>query len=68
MANKNYVVVTPLKVPGKEKGEFTTLPEGTPITMDDTEGEILVGIKAIRVPDEVAVEPVAVGGKTAAKK
>lgn len=68
MANKNYIVVTPLKVPGKEKGESVTLPEGTPIVMDESEGEILVGLKAIRVPDESAAEPVAVGGKSSAKK
>lgn len=53
MADKKFIVVTPLKQPGEKKGETVKVEPGKPITLSEEEAAPLLKCGAIREPDVV---------------
>ncbi|WP_299533433.1 hypothetical protein [uncultured Herbaspirillum sp.] len=48
---KDYIVLTPLKIGGDKKGEFVNVSEGERITLDEAAAAPLLEAKALREPD-----------------
>lgn len=49
--DKDYIVLTPIKIGGEKKGEFVNAAEGERITLDEAAAAPLLEAKAIREPD-----------------
>ncbi len=64
MADKKYIVLTPLKRPGASKGEFETIPPNKTVTLPEEEGDPLVLLGALREPDVIdEAQPAKPAGK-----
>jgi hypothetical protein len=53
MAEKKYIVVTPIKRPGEKKGETVKVEPGKPVTLDEAEAKPLIACGAIREPEVI---------------
>lgn len=51
MADKNYIVLTPLRQAGSRRGEAKTTPPGSSVTLNEADGEALVACGALRESD-----------------
>lgn len=51
MADKNYIVLTPLRQAASKRGEAKTVPPGSSVTMDEALGQPLVDCGALRESD-----------------
>jgi len=56
MAEKQYIVVTPLKLAGAKKGEFERAQPGKTVTLDETVAAPLIKCGAIREPEVIEQE------------